>query len=147
MRPTTLFSATPWLLAMAIGAAPVIRADDAKDSDANSRNYHYKVTVKAGEEILAHDHHNWTRQCKAEDNPPVTVTRQAASGKVEVRSGDFEVKRSLTGNEVCFGKTMPGNGVFYKAGATPGQDSFHYQVVSGVKTRVVLEFEVQVTIE
>jgi hypothetical protein len=147
MKTTTLLAGLATLVAIALVAAPVARADDNRDSDPNSRNYHYQVTVKAGQEVLARDHHNWTRQCKAQDNPPITVTRKPASGTVEVRAGDFEVKRSLGGNDVCFGRTMPGNGVFYKAGATPGADSFHYQVVSGTKTKIVLEFEVQVTVE
>jgi hypothetical protein len=147
MKTTTLLARLASIVAIALVTAPVVRAaDEAQEPDPNAKTGHLRVTVKAGEEVLVRDHHNWTRTCKPEENPPVTITRQPKSGTVEVRPGEFEVKRSL-GNEVCFGKTMPGNGVYYRAGATPGRDSFRYKVVLGTKNKLPWEFEVQVTIE
>lgn len=141
----------PIIVAPAVGATEPEPAPDTQGSQepaASDGARHLHAKAAPGEEVLVRTHHNWSRGCQPEHAPKVTILRQPKSGSVEARLGDFVVTKSLSGNMVCFDKTLPGIGIYYKAAAAGGADSFRYLVeIGGIRrnsTLTPLEYEVEI---
>ena len=109
------------------------------------------MTVAPGQEVLVKHHQNWGRRCVADVAPEIKIVRPPKNGTVEVRPGDFVVKGNVQSNLVCVGQTLPGVGVYYRAAATEGADSFRYVVTLGgtshVQTVTRIETEVEISVK
>ena len=94
-----------------------------------------RASVKAGETVLVTTHKNWTRSCGSAVRPPITITSEPQGGTIELKPGDYEIEgvRHLGADSSCFGKIVPGTGVYYTARPDfKGEDSFRYTVRLGL---------------
>ena len=96
-------------------------------------------------------HQNWGRRCVADVAPEINICPAAQERHRRGRPGDFVVKGNVQSNLVCVGQTLPGVGVYYRAAATEGADSFRYVVTLGgtshVQTVTRIETEVEISVK
>jgi TolB-like protein len=107
------------------------------------------ASVEAGREVLVNDHKNWKAGCGAAPLPFIRITHQPEHGAVEVRPGSFVITHAWNpaADLSCRGKSVPGLGVYYRAAADfHGEDSFRYELVSGVTRQQAFDYEVQVSV-
>lgn len=108
-----------------------------------------RATVKAGETVLVAGHKNWTRTCGPAVRPPITITAEPRGGTIEIKPGDFEIEsvRRNNADTSCFGKVVPGYGIYYTARADfKGDDTFNYRVALGIDRQVDYDYVVRVKV-